>query len=80
MNTTAFKSAVFVCAGKHDYATSHTLAAEWFERIQVKAKKLFWFENSAHMTMQEEPGRFLYRLSTDVRPIASAAGDAYLEQ
>jgi len=34
-----------------------------------------WFENSAHMIMLEEPGRLLYHLVTDVRPIAARAGD-----
>jgi hypothetical protein len=27
------------------------------------------------MIMQEEPGRFLYHLITDLRPFAAAAGD-----
>jgi hypothetical protein len=37
-----------------------------------------WFGsiNSAHMVMQEEPGRFLYHLITDLYPLAVKAGDA----
>jgi len=61
--------------GRHDYATSHVLAEKWFKRIHAPFKKLVWFENSAHMVMQEEPGRFLYHLITDLRPIAVKSGD-----
>ncbi len=72
---TTFKCPIFLFVGRHDYATSHTLAAEWFGRIAAPSKRLFWFENSAHMLMQEEPGRFLYHLVSDVRPIAVRTGD-----
>jgi hypothetical protein len=37
---------------------------------------MFWFENSAHMMMQEDPGRLLMHLVNDVRPLAVRAGDA----
>jgi proline iminopeptidase len=52
------------------------LAAEWFKRIDAPSKEFLWFENSAHMVMQEEPGRFLYQLITHLRPIAVKAGDS----
>jgi pimeloyl-ACP methyl ester carboxylesterase len=74
-HVTNFRCPVFLFLGRHDYAVSHTVAAEWFTRIHAPTKKLVWFENSAHMAMQEEPGRFLYHLLTDVRPIAVLAGD-----
>jgi pimeloyl-ACP methyl ester carboxylesterase len=70
-HTTTFRCPVFVFVGRHDYAVSHTLSAEWFAHLHAPRKKIEWFENSAHMMMQEEPGRFLYRLITDVRPLAS---------
>jgi pimeloyl-ACP methyl ester carboxylesterase len=70
-----FKCPILLFEGRHDYATSHTLAAEWFKRIEAPSKKLVWFDNSAHMVMQEEPGRFLYHLITDLRPIAVTSGD-----
>lgn len=66
---------VFLFEGRHDYSVSHTLPAAWLARLHAPAKQLVWFENSAHMPMQEEPGRFLYHLVTDVRPIAVAARD-----
>ena len=69
-NVTAFNCPVLLFEGRHDYATSHALAEKWFKRINAPLKKFVWFENSAHMVMQEEPGRFLYHLITDVLPIA----------
>jgi len=74
-HVTEFGCPVFLFLGRHDYAVSHTLAAAWFVRLHAPTKKLVWFEHSAHMAMQEEPGRFLYHLITDVRPIAVRAGD-----
>jgi pimeloyl-ACP methyl ester carboxylesterase len=73
---TRFKCPVFFFEGRHDYAVSHTLPEEWFKRIDAPEKKFVWFDNSAHMVMQEEPGRFLYHLITDVRPLAVKVGDA----
>jgi pimeloyl-ACP methyl ester carboxylesterase len=74
-STTRFKCPIFLFEGRHDYTVSSELAASWLARIQAPEKKLVWFENAAHMPMQEEPGRFLYHLITDVRPIAARAGD-----
>jgi len=34
------------------------------------------FADSAHMIMQEQPGRFLMHLVTDVLPLAQNVGDA----
>lgn len=62
---------VFLFEGRHDYTVSHTIAAKWFEQLNAPGKKLVWFENSAHMVMEEEPGRFLVHLVNDVLPIAS---------
>ncbi len=74
-HVTTLRCPVFLFEGRHDYSVSHTLPADWIERLRAPAKKLVWFENSAHMPTQEEPGRFLYHLVTDVRPIAVVAGD-----
>jgi pimeloyl-ACP methyl ester carboxylesterase len=78
-SVTTFKCPIFLFDGRHDYATSHELAAEWFKKIKAPKKEFFWFDNSAHMVMQEEPGRFLYHLVTDVRPLAAASGDVVPE-
>jgi pimeloyl-ACP methyl ester carboxylesterase len=74
-DTVKFKCPIFLFEGRHDYDTSHELAFEWFKRVEAPDKKFVWFENSAHMVMQEEPGRFLYHLITDLRPLAAEAGD-----
>jgi proline iminopeptidase len=57
-SVTRFKCPIFVFEGWHDYAVSHTVAEEWFKRIEAPSKKLVWFDDSAHMPMQEEPGDF----------------------
>ncbi len=72
---TTFKCPVFLFEGRHDYTTSHELAAKWFEKIKAPSKELIWFDNSAHMVMQEEPGRFLNYLVRDVRLLAARSGD-----
>jgi pimeloyl-ACP methyl ester carboxylesterase len=73
---TKFKCPVFLFIGRHDYTTSHELAEEWFKKIKAPKKEFVWFDNSSHMVMQEEPGRFLYYLVKDLRPLAVAAGDS----
>lgn len=74
-NLTNFRCPIFLFTGRHDLSVSHQLAAEWYQKLHAPAKKLVWFENSAHLSMLEEPGRFLFHLITDVRPIAARAGD-----
>jgi len=75
-SVTVFQCPVFLFDGRRDYATSHELAVEWFKKIKAPQKEFVWFDNSSHMAMQEEPGRFLYYLVKDVRPLAVAAGDS----
>ena len=74
--TTTFRCPVFLFVGQHDYATSHTLAEEWFHKLKAPRKELFRFDDASHMIMQEQPGRFLQHLVDDVRPFAVKAGDA----
>ena len=69
-SVTTFRCPVFLFTGRHDYTTSHDLAAEWFKKLDAPKKEFVWFKNSAHMVMQEEPGRFLLHLIADVRPLA----------
>ncbi|MGA7157916.1 MAG: alpha/beta hydrolase [Acidobacteriaceae bacterium] len=75
-SVTTFKCPVFLFDGRHDYATSHELAVDWFKKIKAPEKEFVWFDDSSHMVMQEEPGRFLYYMVRDLRPLAVAAGDA----
>lgn len=75
-HTTTFKCPMFLFVGRHDYATSHTLAEKWFRSVKAPEKELVWFEDASHMIMQEEPGRFLQHMFQDVRPLAVRAGDS----
>lgn len=75
-HATDFKCPVLVYTGKHDYTTSHELAEAWFTNIRAPSKRLVTFSDSAHMIMQEQPGRFLVHLVTDALPLAQEAGDA----
>jgi len=74
-SVTDFKCPIFLFEGRHDFDVSSSLAAEWFDHVKAPSKKLVWFDNSAHMVMQEEPGRFLYHLITDLYPLAAKARD-----
>lgn len=73
---THFGCPVLIFTGRHDYAVSHELTAQWFATIDAPSKRLVWFEDSSHMVMQEQPGRFLMHLVNDARPYAVQAGDA----
>jgi pimeloyl-ACP methyl ester carboxylesterase len=73
---TDFRCPVILFVGQHDYTTSHELAEQWFERIRAPSKHMVLFADSAHMVMQEQPGRFLMHLVTDALPLAQKVGDA----
>jgi pimeloyl-ACP methyl ester carboxylesterase len=79
-NEVAFRCPIVIFDGRHDYSVSHEISAEWFARVHAPYKKLVWFEDSAHMMFQEQPGRFLEHLLIDVRPFAARAGDAAPEE
>ncbi len=72
---------VFMFMGRHDALTPPPLAAAWLDRVRAPAKGKFWFENSAHMMMIEEPGRTLAallqvrRLADKDIPAGLAGGD-----
>ncbi|MEO5559189.1 MAG: alpha/beta hydrolase [Dokdonella sp.] len=74
--TTHFDLPMLFFLGRHDYSVSHEVSARWFATLHAPVKKLVWFDDSAHMVMQEQPGRFLLHLVNDARPYAVKAGDA----
>ena len=74
-DVTEFRCPVILFVGQHDYTTSHELAEQWFEHVRAPSKRMVLFADSAHMPMQEQPGRFLVHLVTDVLPFARTAGD-----
>jgi len=69
MDRTRFRVPVIILQGRHDRGTSSALAAEWFARVKAPAKQLVWFEDSAHMTYEEEPGKMLVTLVERVLPL-----------
>lgn len=74
-NTTQFGCPVILFVGAHDETTSHVLAEQWFDKLQAPSKHLVVFADSAHMMMEEQPGRFLMHLVSDALPLAQKAGD-----
>jgi len=61
---------MFIFQGEHDWQTPTTLVKRWFEKLQAPQKTYVSFENSAHIIVNEEPGKFLIELVTQVRPLA----------
>lgn len=56
--------------GRHDWTTPTGPIEAWFANVAAPAKEVVWFENSAHMCMFEEPGKFLMSLVTLALPHA----------
>jgi pimeloyl-ACP methyl ester carboxylesterase len=65
-----FNCPVIIFAGRHDYIANSNVVAEWFASVQAPSKRFVWFENSGHMPMTEEPGKFLLSLVRYARPFA----------
>jgi pimeloyl-ACP methyl ester carboxylesterase len=63
---------VLMFAGRYDYTVPSVLVKRWFDQVQAPSKRFVWFENSAHMIYEEEPGRFLVHLVQDALPLAAA--------
>ena len=72
---------IFFFSGSHDWHTPITLSDQWFHEIQAPYKELIHFEESAHVIVNEEPGKILMALINKVLPFADngielAANDA----
>lgn len=61
--------------GRHDHMTPTGPVLAWMDRLAAPSKTVAWFEDSAHMLMYEEPGRFLCALLDHVIPHASRVAD-----
>ena len=72
----SLKCPTFILAGRYDYQTPSAIAAEWLGNLDAPLKRIFWFEHSAHMIQQEQPGKLFIHLVRDIRPLAVQAGDA----
>lgn len=66
---------LIIFAGRYDVNVNSQVAAEWFANVNAPSKQFVWFENSAHLPMTEEPGKFLISLVRYARPIAERTGD-----
>jgi proline iminopeptidase len=71
----SLKCPLLLFEGRHDWNLNSEVAAAWFAKVDAPEKHLIWFENSAHLPMTEEPGKFLLSLVRYARPIAEKAGD-----
>jgi proline iminopeptidase len=69
---------LIVFAGRYDVNVNSQLAAEWFGKVKAPSKHFVWFENSAHLPMTEEPGKFLISLVRHARPLAGRAESTHL--
>jgi pimeloyl-ACP methyl ester carboxylesterase len=66
---TRFDCPVIFLHGRHDLGTSATVLSEWYETLHAPSKKQIWFEDSAHMIYEEEPGKLLVSLVQQVLPL-----------
>ncbi len=72
---TRLRCPLLIFAGRYDYTTPAAPVKRWYDRLTAPAKRFIWFENSAHMMYEEEPGKVLIHLVRDALPFAAAAGD-----
>lgn len=66
---TRFDCPLVFLQGRHDRGTSSTLLAAWYETLSAPSKQLIWFDDSAHMVFEEEPGKTLVSLVQTVLPL-----------
>jgi pimeloyl-ACP methyl ester carboxylesterase len=73
-HVTSFPIPMVQLLGRHDAMTPPGPVDEWLACLEAPSLVVEWFEDSAHMAMYEEPGRFLVALLTHVLPHAQPAG------
>jgi pimeloyl-ACP methyl ester carboxylesterase len=49
---------VYLCIGKYDIQTHHSVAEEYFKVLKAEKKDLFWFNDSGHSLNLTEPKKF----------------------
>jgi pimeloyl-ACP methyl ester carboxylesterase len=69
MDTTKFSLPLVILQGRHDRGTSSALVDRWFADVRAPTKRLIWFEDSAHMVFEEEPGKTLVTMVNVVLPL-----------
>jgi pimeloyl-ACP methyl ester carboxylesterase len=73
---TAFEVPLLQFLGRHDWTTPTAPVTRWFERVTAPSKDIVWFEESAHLCMFEEPGKFVVSLVNLALPHAVEASRA----
>ncbi|WP_430416240.1 alpha/beta hydrolase [Parasphingorhabdus sp.] len=68
--TNRYQVPMFIFQGEHDWQTPTSLVKPWFEKLDAPQKTYVQFDNSAHIIVNEEPGKFLFELVSRVRPLA----------
>jgi len=68
----AFEVPLLQFLGRNDWTTPTAPVERWIARVTAPSKEIVWFENSAHLCMIEEPGKFLVSLVTLALPHAVA--------
>jgi proline iminopeptidase len=61
--------------GRNDRTVNSEVAAEWFNTVRAPGKRFVWFEDSGHMPMTEERGKFSLSLTRYARPFAEEPGE-----
>jgi pimeloyl-ACP methyl ester carboxylesterase len=68
-NVPALQMPVYFFTGRFDYTDPAPCTVRLFESISAPAKKLIWFEQSAHFVFLDEPSRF----AAEMRRVAQEA-------
>jgi pimeloyl-ACP methyl ester carboxylesterase len=69
----AFDVPMLMFLGRHDWTTPTAPVERWFETMTAPFKDVVWFENSGHLCMHEEPGKFVVSLVNLALPLAASA-------
>jgi proline iminopeptidase len=68
-----FETPLVFMLGRHDWQVPAVVAARYFERLDAPAKRLVWFEQSAHNPPFEEPELFNRALVETVKPLIGSS-------
>ncbi len=67
---------VYFLNGKYDYTVSSSMAKEYFENIQAPVKGFYWFDQSAHSPLFEEPEKVRSIIVEDILFLKNNLADA----
>ena len=67
---------VYFLNGKYDYTVSSSLAKDYFENLQSPIKGFYWFDQSAHSPLFEEPEKVRNIIKEDILLLKNDLADA----